>query len=565
MRAKWLSVVVILEFAAIVLLAAILATRPDEERAAGSAPERPPVRVVNGSAAEPRPTAGAESTSVPASSPRSAPPTRPTRESSGELDSFVVHGTVTDAEGNAVRHASGRFIPEDGDASGAPIAFAVRDRAYSVAGLAPGRYTVRCSAPEHLESSESIELAGPAALRRIDIVLERAASIAIRFVTPDGQTLAAALGAADLSDGLSAIATRNRQSPLRRPVGTDHVGSFARAGESLDGDGPHGVLHLAADPPLHVSVVWNTIVVATEFVPELVRELTLVVPLETFFATRGSIRFRVVDGGTGAPMADVLAAGDFGLPIVTGADGRVELEGVAFGFHSIHLAPPGSYQLLEGGGSVSRQGPAGTFMPRQVACELEPGQALDLGDVALRVSTFFRGVVRGEAESGGKPVGASFLLAPRGALTGPGGYRHLDRSHPARGERFHSRKEDGGFEAVVAPGSYCVIPEGNDTVRFARPVEVPPAGLDGFEISVPAGVAVRLRPAPALLAKRPGLFVEDAAGIPVYYTDDLEVGARRFRLVLPPGPHVARVVAGETVLATESFAVGPDPMDLPLE
>lgn len=482
-------------------------------------------------------------------------------ESSGELETFVVHGTITDADGNAVNQVTGWLLPEDPGAE--PRSFWVGVREYAVAGIEPGRFTLRCSAPEYRDAVVPIELSRPATVRRVDVRLERAGTIAIRFLTPDGRPLAAALDEAGFGGHLSVVATpealvRFQRVPSNSSVGVYRVGEARERGAA----GPDGFLELKTDPPLHASVVWDSLVVASEFVPAPVGELSIVVSLDTFGATRGSIRFRVVDGATRAPLEGVLVQSSTGGSVVTAGDGRVELTDVACGSHLFDLAAAGSYKLLDGGSVSMWQGPPGSYKLQRKSLPLAPGQSIDAGDVPLFVSCTLRGVVR---DANGAPASSYFWCVPRGLVAGPDALHVADRFSRDGVESFRSSEEDGTFELTVSPGSYVLFPSDRDSVRMGFPVEVPREGLDGFEITLSTGTAVRLCPDPALLARELRLIVEDEDGIEVLIVDELDRFVSRHPVTLAPGRHAVRLMAGDAVFATEYFTVGPTPFDLPLK
>ncbi|MBL8898546.1 MAG: carboxypeptidase regulatory-like domain-containing protein [Planctomycetes bacterium] len=354
-----------------------------EERELPSAPSRGSALVPRGSPSE-------------AASPGASPIEQASDVAEEPLpDGTIWIGRLLDAGGAPIKDPMARISLQAGDT---PIADTrpQRDGHFSFAGLPAGSYRVRATAKDHLELDEALEIgASPARLER-DLVLQQAWKLAVKILTPDGQPLHAVI-AAHISERpqlrsaeVHAIATAWQPSGDFPPTASRELNyglgiwrsSTSREAQirgNVLGSQFAGAFELEAREPLWISAVLRHRILAMERVAPGTPELTLTVPIETLWQSLSTLRLRVIDAATRAPVPGARVAistrssGNSGRAVE--ADGRIELRDLFPGHMELHVWS-----------NDARIAP--------VDVQLEPGAVLDLGDLAIEAPRLVKGRCR---------------------------------------------------------------------------------------------------------------------------------------------------------------------------
>jgi hypothetical protein len=318
--------------------------------------------------------------------------------SSGESDpvQHVLFGRVTDPSGTPLAQALvgltddlGARVHDRTDADGG----------YSISGLHAGRWWLRTWEQTHRELLDVVQIAGDSTALRKDLVLEPVRAVIIRLVDSQGRPFFDVLRKRFPSGiPLSFVATREPPPERLHDVrGRLNAGEGPRTGrfEWDPGEGGRCGYLEVQDPRLGwVSLVFDRLVFETKALGADARELTFVLDPERLDRSLCSLRWRFVDAETGEPLLH--AGGDANtdessrfLPAARDPDGRVILE---------HLSP-GRLRI-----SLRVEGHEG-FTRTLV---LTPGEARDLGTIALDRETWIRGRV---VDGLGEPVGVHLACA----------------------------------------------------------------------------------------------------------------------------------------------------------
>ena len=498
----------------------------------------------------PEPVRGAEPVSAAAVAPVPAPVTDPVALDPAATSAravapmYIVHGRVVDPAG--LRAGSWLPVVSLTDVAGVRRGTKVSsDGHYSLAGLAPGKWTLHWGGVGYRERSEPLELAAPRPIVRRDLTMERAVTREVRVTTRDGEHLYRALrareGGVRDADSILPVATLDEPGEtIEEPGGSRQdsvgVGSFWDHGPLADAAGPDylGVLVLQEDPPVFVSLVAGSRVVATQRVDAGTEEASFVVDLDALLARQATVRARFL----GADRGEALDGGLLIEPLDS-------FEVVRGGSWSGTLAP-GSYTLR-----FLAQG----YVYTTIEITLAPGQELDLGDVVIPLGLTAEGRL---LDSEGNPVFGRLVVGRRNARGDLSFDYTIDNRTDASG-RFKIH----GLEA----GRYVVRTVGDDEVTFPGQGEAPTVWVSGnVEVSTLGGSVTGLD---LHLVKAGVLRLKGVEGVPGAFRCRLldEHGdllrSKQFypgfvpRLLLPPGAYTLVVFDEErTELSRRALEIG---------
>lgn len=456
----------------------------------------------------------------------------------------VLLGRVVDAAGEPVRGAHVSFWRVGGKEPLASFATHLRPE-FAVAGFEPGPLEVQARATGYTDLRETIDVPVDTPWLRRDIVLAKAWILAVKIVTADGTPMHEALRALHAARpalqwvDIGALATLAQPSgdfpPTDNREARNGVGRW-RSATGFEGmtEGPRvgkgfaGVLELGERQSLWISAVLRHRLLASARVEPGQEEVTLTVALEAVLQSLCTVRVRVVDGTTGAPVAGAEVSltdaqtGSRGER--TDAEGNVELRDLRPGLLGLSISAGDRYT----GGHV----------------ELQPGQVLDLG--ALAVSPYR--VIEGRCQ--GLPAATGELSVYVWSVDPP--------PHPAlRGGSFNARvADDGTFKLRLHDGRYLVRATGRggaiaqlDTRALgARPLILPLAAEVDLRLSVKTrGADYKLR-------------IYDAAGNLLW--GQWLVDGWRFPIQLLPGDYRLEITGPDGKVATRALKLGAAGADL---
>jgi protocatechuate 3,4-dioxygenase beta subunit len=351
----------------------------------------------------------------------------------------VVFGRVTDPTGAPVADRELAVAFRDA-AEDRILAGVGDDGSFAATGLQPGTWLVACSARGFLTQEHELQISAADRVVRRDLVIEPAVVLRIRVTAPDGRPFHDALRELGewtiVGSRLVPVATVAHpgatfdgvRGSLNNPFG---VGSYWQNGyrfERLPAE-YLGVLVLREDPPVHVSLVLQSAVLATQRVEPGAEEVRFTLDPRDLVRARAGLVCRAVSAATGEPIEGVdvtLSGTSYFVPATpTDGSGVVRFEG----------REPGRYEL------VLRANGLGTHR-RDV--ELEPGAVLDAGTIELAPETWIAGRV---VDASGEPAPAILELG----RVGPDGSLAMIRS------QMWSSDERGSFRiGALEPGDYVV-------------------------------------------------------------------------------------------------------------
>jgi len=233
--------------------------------------------------------------------------------STGGLVQCVLYGKVLDGERHVARAHEGHvsLLSAAGESRYTGVS-AAGD--YSLAGLAPGAWTLSWGAAGYRGESAQLELGADAPIVRRDLNLQKAVVLAVWIVTPSGEPFNVAL---------SARGKLHSQNPVRPvPIATLEapgetipvqdareerygVGSYDDY-QALAVEAGTGVLVLDVDLPVFVSLVAGPHVVATQRVQPGATEVRFVLDPDALLALQAMVRARFVAAETGEPLSGVI-------------------------------------------------------------------------------------------------------------------------------------------------------------------------------------------------------------------------------------------------------------------
>jgi len=448
----------------------------------------------------------------------------------------LLFGAVTDAAGRAIELDSLGLESAAGAARSVGKSSA---GSYALAGLAPGRYTLRAKAKGFVTRREELVVRADEEHQRHDLVLAPALEIPVFLVDENGASLAD-WGRSPNRLSLDVVATRaapseglcGLQAEPGNLYGCAEFADLARLRrESVPDmpDGCAGLLRLWVEPPIHVSVILQDALLATQRVDGPLTELVFTLERAALERQLGGVRGRFVDALTGEPILGGMAFLDprngysRGGELVAGAPAEFELTGYAPGLRTLRLHHP------------SHEGFA-------LSVRIPAGRVLELGDVRVEGLAKIRGTVLG---SDGQPIQGNLTCAPRSTLRGPADIPHV-----------HFGFSGGDLDlAVPASGQVQLVVQAPEHALLGRTVDTSSGLVDDLVLQLEEGVPVALRCEGDALGRQ--LTLADAGGVPLV---TWAVGDYTIRTRLGSGRYQLWTGVAERVDKVEELVVGTEPL-----
>jgi hypothetical protein len=362
-----------------------------------------------------------------ADEPSSSPSPRPLRKIGA-----LIYGVALDENDNPAEDVHANIVVAREGTPQFKVISIQRDGSFTIAGVSPGRWKLRAKAEGMRPIEQVLTIKPDEEFRRHDFMWQRAVKIPVRVLTPDGTPFVDALvkRPGELWGNLSAVATTERPGGDLPPTQWRRhryfgVGEFSSRGQSdapVDVKaGTIGYLDLGTqEPPVFVSLVMRSAVLATKLVAAEGEEVVFTLSLEDLWDDVGFFRGQIVDGRTGEPLPGAFV--NHGDRNATLKKSPVDEGGR---FLSVPIAP-GLVRVM-----ISAKG----FGIHREMILLKPGETFDLGSVALFPSTSISGRV----------VNAK----------GEGVKARLKWSRPESGDL--SRRSDGWFGTFTQDGGHFEI------------------------------------------------------------------------------------------------------------
>lgn len=341
----------------------------------------------------------------------------------------VLHGRVR-AEGArfASRLGGNVVLQREGEQRIASIGPEGR---YSLAGVAPGAWTVQVQRSGYRELSEELRLALDVPILRRDFELVPSWLLSVRVLTPAGEPYGEALAARARATGKSLplpMAVATKEPPGATIPGAEERNGYAGDGvyhtwDDLGQAAGEPVLEVLAEPPVHVSLVLGETVLETQLVEAEAEEVRFVLDPEASDEATATLKLRLVSSVDRRPIeqADVWINED-SLRMVRGAEWR-------------ETFAPGKYEL-----AIRSRGHASRF----VSVTLAAGELADLGELELDPEVTIRGQL---VDGTGRPWTG---LLEIGSRTEQGRLRFVEDYH-------YSTDEDGTFRIIgLSRGLYVL-------------------------------------------------------------------------------------------------------------
>jgi RNA polymerase sigma-70 factor (ECF subfamily) len=542
---------------ALVLAAAgvtLLLRSPSTPRAASAAKLDPTSTSSSTPAATP--SGAIERTSLlPGEAAREAAPATQNATASTNPDDPVrfVFGAVVDERGEPLKDVGYQVSmatrdAKDADGKGDPIQGWVMNGTWSAPGLEPGAWHVSAKKTGFESCERDFVVHDDAEGERIDLVLRRSIEIRVRLRAPDGRPLADAVDDAmrgELEEiailGLSAAPPERFDVSFGGVSGLDgNRRWFARAGTPFR-RGPRseievpadvdGVLVATGDPPAFIAATLGHLTLASARVIDPKQRVDLVVDPAQVHGAFASLRLRLIDADSSAPISGGHVALNFGhmaftWPSPADADGRVALN---------HLRP-GRCEL-----SIDVPGHGA----HAFTVNLAAGAAVDLGDLACSLPITLRGRV---SRADGEPIGAE-----------AGAVRVLDLDRWRHGLPIGSSNQwmvdrDGGIELPgFGRGRHLVLVSVRGCATESVVVDARSDPAPRFALEVVPGTEVTFHLARPWPLQWPVFELDTSDGVPL---DSIGVtSTERLR----PGSYRITGWRGESKVVDVPFTVGDAP------
>lgn len=465
-------------------------------------PDREPARLVAASSAT-------DNASV------EAPPVRtPVVDAAATSTHVVVHGRLLAADAAAP--------PVDANVSfraGSTWRTASSNREhFALSALTRGPWTVRAQA-DGFATYEAEHTVGHESIQHVALTLQRAQRVKVFLRTADGSPFAPALVQAGLLRGLQVVATERALDRDLPPTDSAWVGDLDagryratndRSGTAPGEGEPDGELQLDRPAPVHASLLVRHVVLARQTIAPAQEELAFVVDIDDVLAKLGTLRLRLVDGGSGEPLPGVMVrvatSQGGGSGGKTAADGRLVVERVLPGLATLQAQSKGCEPLW-------------------TLARVPTGGTLDLGDVVLHPVVTLSGRV---LDGDGKPIAGAVQWTPLDTMTFP--RELIDR-------RSSATDAEGKFSLLGGRRRYVVIARAQDG-------QVGVAVADGgsattCEIRVAPPVTIRVVARGSRLVGYVAT-VRDRLGVPIA-AQSIEPRWREQTLRVPPGEYTLEV------------------------
>jgi len=458
---------------------------------------------------------------------------------SAEVDEegVLLYGAATDATGAPV--ALQELWLEDG-AGNVRSASVPAAGSYSVAGLAPGSWTLRARARGHVSEQRSLRVAAGSPHQRSDLVLAHAPAIPVRIVDESGAPWKEERRAWATGPEIDVVVTPAEPEEglcglQRAPGPTLGCGEFLRSGRPGPGElrpGVTGLVQLAAAPPLFVSVILGDATLATRRVDGDEEELVFTLTTADLDARRGGVRVRFVDADDGRPLAGFVALdrpGTWSGGLPTGEGGGASFEERVPGLATLRFRAPDR-------ATWSR------------CVRVPSGGVLELGTVPIGPPARVQGVVHG---ADGRPLAVRVSWSLDGELRGPGDL----------GAEVSTRSQPGIIDLAGLPRGRVRLRLGAPEHATATYVLDTRSGLvEGLRLELERGVPVVLRT--GALPRGRQVTVADEGGVPLA---TWSATGRPSTLHLAPGRYQLWTGVAERVDSTRAFDVGTEPVLLDVE
>lgn len=337
---------------------------------------------------------------------------------------LVLHGTVCDQDGTPLTSWVVDLSSTDPGSSLQQRALGSDSSTWSMSGIPPGDYRVRCQARGCQTVDEVVTLSSSPRVQRRDFRLLRSLAITVRFDVPAEQR------AALIHDRHAVLATAE-ELPERIPIlpggniPFSTLGSWRPNYAGVGGKVHAGQIELQRAPPLYLSVFLGPIRLQSRHLAEMCDEITFTIDEQQLRRAVGGLRLRLIDASTGLPVVNAFVKVD-DLGTSPNAQGVVEIGTLAPGQRDLTVWTQNRYA------AVSR------------SIEIRGGERLDLGDIQLQASRSLRGTV--VDESGQGVVAHVHVVSLR------------DPAAPVMSSvPYAQSREDGGFDlAGVGDGAHLV-------------------------------------------------------------------------------------------------------------
>jgi hypothetical protein len=459
---------------------------------------------------------------------------------------IVVCGTVRDAAGQPIADASVTFTRLGTSRRGA----SVKNGAYAVASLQSGTWQVSCRVKDFADLRVEHVL-DDRDRQTIDLEMRPWYVVEVFLRTPAGEPVVvdrvremqgwalSVFGTEEplVSDLPAFAATRLDAGGIGKwtPVWSDD----GPKAEEARRRGVTGELYLDRAPPAYAALFLRHLFLQSQRVEAGQRELVFIVEPALLDARLGSVKLRVLDGATGAPMpgANVVLATPRSYGIGKGdqrtdAEGRAQIGCVMPGAVELRIAAPDHEHLV-------------------VPLRVPAGRELDLGDMVLSPVVAIQGRVVGAEPAAMSEVSITWTDLDRRSAT-----------HELSANVTTGIDAEGRFSLPYAGRHRYAIRVSSGDGSFGNAVvdarNGPP---EPVEIRLAAGTSIGVRCDHATARI---LVVTDAAGVPVRILR-IGFGSRSSSISLPPGAYTVQVYAGDEQLErTLPLRVGTAPLEIDL-